>query len=202
MVGMAASLRQRHRRRGLVIRPRHVTTFGARRVGATVAALIPTMADSREVVTVSETVWVERDRAAVFDYTQDYTRRMEWDRGIQRVEVLATDPRTVRVRMAGLGEATVVYRLDRRPERTSAAFIDVVSRWVSGGGGSWQYEDTGGGTRWQQTNSLELRDGWLPRLMRPVIRTGLRRSMRASMSEAKRRLEASAPTSTDDPATP
>ena len=160
------------------------------------------MADSRQVVTISETVWVERDRAAVFDYTQDYARRMEWDGGIERVEVLAMDPRTIRVRMAGLGDATVVYRLDRRPERTSAAFIDVASRWVSGGGGSWQYEDTDGGTRWQQTNSLELRDGWLPRLLTPFIRSGLRRSMRASMAEAKRRLEAAAPTSTDDPATP
>ena len=159
------------------------------------------MADSRQVVTVSETVWIERDRTTVFDYTQDYARRMEWDRGIERVEVLATDPRTIRVRMAGLGEATVVYRLDRRPERTSAAFVDVASRLVSGGGGSWQYEDTDGGTRWQQTNSLEVRDGWLPRLMTPFIRSGLRRSMRASMAEAKRRLEAAAPTSTDDPPT-
>ena len=155
------------------------------------------MTDKRQVVTVTETVWVHREPAAVFDYTQDYTRRTEWDRGVERVEILGTDPRTVRVRMAGLGDATVVYRLDRRPERTSAAFIDVASRWVSGGGGSWQYEDADGGTRWQQTNTLELRDGWLPRLLAPVIRSGLQRSMRRAMAEAKRRLEADA-TPTDD----
>jgi hypothetical protein len=156
------------------------------------------MTDNRQVVTVTETVWVERDPTAVFDYTQDYSRRTEWDRGIKHAEILGTDPRTIRVRMAGLGDATVVYRLDRRPDRTSAAFIDVASRWVSGGGGSWQYEDADGGTRWQQTNSLELRAGWLPRLAAPLIRSSLRRSMRAAMAEAKRRLEADATASTDD----
>jgi hypothetical protein len=84
---------------------------------------------------------------------------------------------------------TVVYRLDRRPERTSAAFVDVDSAWITGGGGSWEYEAIQGGTRWQQTNSLELKHTRLAGLVAPVLERSLRRSMRRAMAEAKRRLE-------------
>jgi hypothetical protein len=84
---------------------------------------------------------------------------------------------------------TVVYKLDRRPERTSAAFVDVDSSWISGGGGSWQYDEDAGGTRWQQTNSLELKRPGLAWLLAPMFERSLRRSMRRSMAEAKRRLE-------------
>ena len=85
---------------------------------------------------------------------------------------------------------TVVYKLDRRPERTSAAFVDVESAWVSGGGGSWEYEAADGGTRWQQTNSLELKRPGLALLLAPLLERGLRRSTKRAMAEAKRRLEA------------
>jgi hypothetical protein len=148
------------------------------------------MDGERRVITVTETIWVARSPEAVFDYTQDYTRRTDWDRGIAEATVLSDAPRTIRVRIPGLGRLTVVYRLDRRPERTSAAFVDVDSRWISGGGGSWQYEPAESGTRWQQTNALETRPTWYVRLMAPLIERNLRSSTRRSMAEAKRRLEA------------
>jgi hypothetical protein len=147
------------------------------------------MSDQRRVVTVTESILVARTPEAVFDYTQDYGRRTEWDRGIVDATLVGTEPRAARVRVRGLGRMAVVYRLDRRPERTSAAFTDVESAWISGGGGSWQYEPVDGGTRWQQTNSLELKGGLLGRLVAPMIERSLRRSTRQSMAEAKRRLE-------------
>lgn len=147
------------------------------------------MSGGRNVVSVTESVVVARDPATVFDYTQDYGRRTEWDRGITEATVLGSDPRTVRIRIAGLGTMTVVYRLDRRPERTSAAFEDVDSRWITGGGGAWQYEPVDGGTRWQQTNSLECRAAWYVRMLTPLMARSLRASTRRSMEEAKRRLE-------------
>ena len=148
------------------------------------------MVDSRHVVTVTESIWIDRSPEDVFDYTQDYARRTEWDAGISTAKLVETEPRTARVRVKNLGAMTVVYRLDRRPERTSAAFSHVDSAWVSGGGGSWQYEAEDGGTRWQQTNSLELKRPWLRVLVAPLLESGLRHSTRTSMAEAKRRLEA------------
>ena len=115
---------------------------------------------------------------------------MEWDAGISEAAIIADAPRTARVTVPGLGTMSVVYRLDRRPERTSAAFEDVDSRWITGGGGSWQHEPVERGTKWRQTNTLELRPGLLSRLLAPAIRRNLRRSMRSAMAEAKRRLEA------------
>jgi polyketide cyclase/dehydrase/lipid transport protein len=148
------------------------------------------MSDRRHVVSVTETIWVERSPEVVWDYTQDYTRRTEWDAGVAEATVLGLDPRTVRVRIPGLGSMTVQYRLDRRPVRTSAAFMDVESSWISGGGGSWEYEAADGGTRWQQTNSLELKRPRLAFLLAPLLERGLRRSTKRAMAEAKRRLEA------------
>jgi len=139
---------------------------------------------------VTASIWVACPPEAVWDYTQDFARRTEWDAGIAEATILQEDPRTVRVEVAGLGKMTVVYKLDRRPERTSAAFVDVESAWVSGGGGSWEYEAADGGTRWQQTNSLELKRPRLAFLLAPLLERGLRRSTKRAMAEAKRRLEA------------
>lgn len=160
--------------------PEHLRDFGS-------------MSAQRHVVTVTESMWVDRPPQAVWDYTQDYTRRTEWDAGVAGATILGSEPRSVRVKIPNLGAMTVVYRLDRRPERTSAAFTDVDSAWVIGGGGSWEYEAADGGTRWQQTNSLELKHPRLAFLLGPVIERGLRRSMQRAMAEAKRRLEAGAP---------
>jgi hypothetical protein len=150
------------------------------------------MSEERRIVSVTETIWVERPPEAVWDYTQDFTRRTEWDAGIAEATILTQEPRSVRVKVAGLGRMTVVYRLDRRPERTSAAFTDVESAWISGGGGSWEYEASDGGTRWQQTNSLELKRPRLAFLIAPLLDRGLRRSTKRAMAEAKRQLEAEA----------
>lgn len=151
------------------------------------------MSDQRHVVTVTESIWVDRSPEDVWDYTQDYTRRTEWDAGVAEATILGSEPRTVRVKIPNLGSMTVVYRLDRRPERTSAAFTNVDSAWVSGGGGSWDYESADGGTRWQQTNSLELRHPRRAFLLGPILKSGLRRSTKQAMAEAKRRLEAVSP---------
>jgi len=148
------------------------------------------MAQDHHVITVTETIVVAATPEAVFDYTQDFARRPEWDAGIVETTIVGDSPRAVRVRIRGLGSATVVYQLDRRPERTSAAFTDVRSAWITGGGGSWQYEPIAGGTRWQQTNSLVLKRRGFSRLLVPIMERSLRRSTRMAMAEAKRRLEA------------
>jgi len=150
------------------------------------------MADDRRVITVTESIHVARAPESVFDYTQDFERRTEWDKDIAASTTVAQDPRSARVTIPNLGSMTVVYKLDRRPVRTSAAFEDVDSRWITGGGGSWEYEAVEGGTRWQQTNSLELKPGWLTRLFASRIEGSLRKATQRSMAEAKRRLEAEA----------
>lgn len=144
---------------------------------------------ARGLISVTTSVWVDRDPGTVFDHTQDYGRRPSWDRGITEARIVSEAPRAARITMRGLGRATVVYRLDRRPERTSAVFEDVESPWIIGGGGSWAYEPEDGGTRWTATNSLELRRGWWTPLLVPFVRWSLRRSSEQAMRAGKRQLE-------------
>jgi hypothetical protein len=144
----------------------------------------------RTTVTVSESIHVARPRADVFDFTQDYDHRSSWDLAVGEVEVVSQDPRAIRISVRGLGRFTVAYRLFRRPERTSAAFVDMSSRWVTGGGGSWEYVPQGDGTAWTQTNTLELRPGLLSQLLAPLVGRNLRVSMRRAMAKAKEILEA------------
>jgi hypothetical protein len=61
--------------------------------------------------------------------------------------------------------------------------IDVDSRWVAGGGGSWDYEPVAGGTAWTQTNTLVLRGPY--RVFAPLVAWSLRRSVRQAMRRAK-----------------
>jgi len=142
-------------------------------------------------ITVREHVHVARPRDEVFDYTQDYGRRSEWDNSVTAAEILSESPRRIRITVRGLGSFTVAYQLFHPPERTSAAFVDVDSRWMSGGGGSWRYEPVDRGTDWTQTNTLELQAGW-QRFLAWLVESSLRSNMRRSMAEAKRRLETAA----------
>jgi hypothetical protein len=138
----------------------------------------------RRTVTVAESVHVALDPESVFDYTQDYAHRREWDSAVESAEVLSDSPRRVRLSIKGVGRMTLVYQLFRRGERTSAAFVDVESWWVAGGGGSWAYEPDANGTRWTQTNTLELRHPRLMGLLSPMIERNLRSSMRKAMAAA------------------
>ena len=142
------------------------------------------------LVTVTETVLVARPPEAVWDFTQDYARRPEWDAAILEAEVIETGatPR-IRIRAAGGLRGVFQYKLLDRPRRTTLVLTDVESRMIRGGGGSWSYEPADGGTRWTQTNSLKLEDGFIARLLVPVVRWNMRKSTRRAMHAAKRLLE-------------
>ena len=143
----------------------------------------------RRTITVSETIEVARQPAAVFDYTQDYTTRSDWDPAVKRARVLSDDPRRVEITSPGLGTYVLEYRLFRRGESTSAAFTGLRSWLFRGGGGSWRYEPRGAGTSWTQTNSIELRHPRLTGWLAPMIERTLRSSMRRAMTRAKAIIE-------------
>ena len=144
----------------------------------------------RRTITVTESIHVGRPPDVVFDYTQDYATRTDWDPAVKRARVLGEDPRRVEITSPGLGTYILEYRLFRRGDRTSAAFQGVGARMFSGGGGSWRYEADGDGTRWTQVNTLELRHprltGWLAGMVEGTVRS----SMRKAMGRAKAIMEA------------
>ena len=142
------------------------------------------------LVTVTERVHVRRPPEFVWDFTQDYSRRAQWDTSVIEAQVLATEPApSVRVRCAGGLRAVFRYKLFERPRRTSLALEDVHSPWIEGGGGSWSYEAADGGTLWTQSNSLVVRGGFWRRLFVPLVRRELAASTRRAMRRAKEMME-------------
>jgi hypothetical protein len=144
---------------------------------------------ARQTVTVSHTVHVNRSPEDVFDYTQDYSTRTDWDPTVKSAKVLSEDPRRVQVVMDGIGPLVIEYKLFRRGERTSAAFNDVGSRLISGGGGSWDYKARDGGTDWTETSTLEFRNGVVGRMFAPVLRRNMKSLTRKAMDKAKSIME-------------
>ena len=143
------------------------------------------------LVTVTESVFVRCTPEVLWDYTQDFARRREWDASVREVHVLATQPvPRVRVHSAGGVRAVFQYKQFERPVRTSLALEDVESVWIEGGGGSWSYERHADGTLWTQTNSLRIRAGFWRALFVPWIRGQLRTSTRKAMLRAKQHVEA------------
>lgn len=139
-------------------------------------------------------VLVARPADEVWAFTQDWTRRREWDAAILEVEVLSLEPeRAVRFRTRGM-RAVARYRADHRPVRTSLALDEVRSWVVSGGGGSWTYEPEGDGTRWSQVNTLTLRNGVARSLFGTIVERNLLASTRRAMARAKTILETGAAT--------
>ena len=105
-------------------------------------------------VTVTEAVLVRASPEVVWDFTQDYNRRPQWDLLVSSAQV-ATDSSAPRVEVRGPGlRCTFVYKLYRRPQRTSLAMVDVVSPFIASGGGSWSYQETDDGVFWTQISDF------------------------------------------------
>jgi hypothetical protein len=142
-------------------------------------------------VTVEETVTISKPREKVFEFTQDWSRRQEWDESVVAAVPLPGEERAYRVRGAAGVSFEARYKLFRAPERTSLAMEKVVPEIFTGGGGSWDYAAEGRDTRWTQTNTLTLSDGLVSRIIAPIMRWQLRAATRKAMLRAKKLLETS-----------
>ena len=88
-------------------------------------------------ITVRESVDIGASPNAVWDYTQDWTRRSEWDPSIKAAEVLQPAPKLLVRVDSGSGTAfTARYKQYERPHHTSLAMVDCSPAWM-GGGGAW-----------------------------------------------------------------
>jgi hypothetical protein len=137
-------------------------------------------------ITVRVQIVVPAEPEVVWDYTQDYACRANWDPGVRRARLVgAGPPRVAEIEGPGL-RCRLRYRVFERPRRTSLAMEDVRSALVVGGGGSWRYERAAGGTLWTQVNTLRLRP-WLGPLA-PLLRWALAAQTRRGMARARRRI--------------
>jgi uncharacterized protein YndB with AHSA1/START domain len=140
-------------------------------------------------VTAAYTVRIAAPLEAVFDFTQDWSRRAQWDATVTAAEAIPGEERAYRVRGPMGFRFVARYKLFRRPERTSLALTDFSWPGLRGGGGSWEYRVEEGLTVWTQTNTLVLRDGLLGRVLAPIVGISLASEARKAMEKAKALLE-------------
>lgn len=140
-------------------------------------------------ITVKESILIAASPERIWDFTQDYARRPEWDDFVRVARVEQASPRVVWIQSSGM-TCRFRYKLEERPRKTSLAITDITPGWLfAGGGGSWTYEVEGGGTRFTNTGSLTIKNPLLYWLLRPIVGWLLRASYRKAMRKAKRLIE-------------
>ncbi len=143
-----------------------------------------------KTVTVKHEVLIAANKEAVWNFTQDFERRMLWDKTVLGYSILQKKPfKIVRIKTLGFVITDLKYKLCRRFEKTSLQMTNTRSMLFGGGGGSWNYESTDGGTRWTQTNSLTFKNRLLFFFFAGLIKAHLSYSTRKSMKTARQFLE-------------
>jgi hypothetical protein len=67
-------------------------------------------------ITIHHSIYINRPREAVWDFTQDYSLRTEWDKTVIEAKVLQTTPRQiVELKTSGNTMMTFVYKVNDRP---------------------------------------------------------------------------------------
>jgi len=95
-------------------------------------------------VTIQQSVHIKASPNEVWDYTQDWSLRSQWDPAIRKAVVLQTQPALI-VHATGFGSSfNVHYKQLRRPDHTSLKMVDCNPTWM-GGEGAWAYRLPGGG---------------------------------------------------------
>lgn len=141
-------------------------------------------------ITVNRSVLIQSQPEKVWDFTQDWNRRGEWDSSIIASKYLKESaPAVVQVRAKGGLSFLVTYKMSDRPRLTTLAMTEMNSFWFKGGGGSWKYENQNGSTLWTQHNTLVLREGFLGKLFAPLFSFVLRWTTLQIMKRAKAILE-------------
>jgi len=141
-------------------------------------------------ITIQQAVTINKPRDVVWDFTQDYSLRTKWDRGVIEAIVLQTSPhRIVKLKTRGNTTMTFVYKLDERPNRTSLAARDILSPLIIAAGGSWLYEENEGATLWTQTNTIVFKKNILTRIFLPIFKRIFTLQTISAMKKAKEELE-------------
>jgi hypothetical protein len=123
---------------------------------------------TKYTLVIKYSIFINKPREQVWDFTQDYGTRRKWDHSIKDAYVIESRPnRIIRLKTKGNVIMTFVYKQDERPYKTSLATSEVQSLFIESAGGSWIYEELNGGTNWTQRNTIQLKQKRLLSILLP-----------------------------------
>ena len=141
---------------------------------------------------IRQSIEVAAEPAVLFDLTQDYTRRLDWDPFLKEARLLggAGEPgvgvRAWCVARSGLGMETEYVSF--RPPGTCAVAMTRGPWFCRAFAGSWRFEGVGPGrTRVTFTYSIDGRPAFLSGLLRQVFAHETRRRLEALRRHFDRR---------------
>lgn len=141
-------------------------------------------------ISVKATLNIAAPSEVVWDYTQNWRLRREWDASVLDVVSIEETPhKKIKARFKGGATFSILYKINERPLRTGLAMTDSSSAWMIGGGGSWQYKRLEKTTEWTQQNTIVFRQHFLIQLLKPLIKTMLQATTKAAMRKAKKIIE-------------
>ena len=141
-------------------------------------------------ITIKHTILIDKPRELVWDYTQNYQYRTQWDTSVLEATVLQTTPnRIVKLLTKGNTIMVLIYKQDERPYKTSLVAREVFSPLIESAGGSWVYEEQNGKTLWQQTNTIIFKKTFAVKLALPLFKIIFSRQTKQAMKKAKHKIE-------------
>lgn len=145
--------------------------------------------------TFRHAIEVRADRAALFDLTQDYARRLAWDGFLKEARLLggatraAVGVRAWCVARSGLGMETEYVSLT--PPAVAAVTMTRGPWLLAAFAGSWRFDEVAPGrTRVTFTYRLAARPRWLRPLLDPLLTAVFARDTRRRLAALKRAAEA------------
>jgi len=143
-------------------------------------------------VTIKEAIQIKKNRQLVWDYTQNWNNRSDWDAQVLEVlEVRSGPKKYVKAKFLGEHIWDINYQLIKEPEQTSLSMNNDTSKLILGGGGSWRYKSLGKDlTGWIQVNTIILPNNFFFRLFNPIFKYLISYMTRSSMKKAKKYIEA------------
>src|SRR5436309_3481372 len=138
-------------------------------------------------ITIKYSITISKPRGAVWDFTQDYSKRVSWDSAVLETSILQHEPqRIVKLKTKGRTTMTFMYKLDDKPNKTSLVAREIESPLIESAGGSWTYdEDHTGKTIWTQTNTIRFKKNFLLPILLPFYRIIFLSQTKKAMAKAK-----------------
>jgi hypothetical protein len=145
---------------------------------------------SRNSITIHHSIYIDKSKADVWDFIQNYENRKLWDDSVLEASVLQTSPaRMVKLKMKGNTEMTFIYKLDDQPNKTTLLAKEIRSPIIESAGGSWNYEEQNNGTLWSQTNTIIFKKKFLSPLLLPFYKFVFTYLTKQAMQKAKKMIE-------------
>ena|SRR5688572_370962 len=143
-------------------------------------------------ITIRQSIIVCKPRELVWDYTQNFANRPDWDSAIKSAYLLQEEPnRIVKLQTHSNKTMTCYYKHDERPFKSLLEARDISSPFIASADGSWSYEKIGKGTLWSQTNTIAFKQHLLNNIMMPFYKWYFKKMTRRAMNKARCRMEQS-----------